>query len=383
MKRKIKVLQLPIRSSKGGITRTALSIWKMIDKEKFQYDFVTFSSYLDFAEELENAGSRIHYVSCYAEEDEEQFIKEICSILKQGYDVVHIYTNHWKSYLIEKLCMEMQVPKVIVYAVNGGVDVLPGNQHSLDEEREQHERVKAKFNESYATDLWACSKVAADFLYGEHISREKIKIMPVPIELEKYSFDAEIRNSYRKKYGLEKCFVIGHVGRFDYQKNHEFLIQVFYEAQQHISNAKLLLLGGGKLMSEIKFKVKELGIEDKVIFLGRLEDDYDWWYQVMDVFCLPSRFEGLPGVLLEAQASYLPCVYSDLITSEASINDNMSRIPLDVGTWVEKLVEISEKGNDNTREQHREDSLRVLRDRGRDVKLEIRHIEEEYLRGLL
>lgn len=383
MQQKIKVLLIPIRNSKGGITRYALNIWGTIDKSKFKCDFVTFSSYLDFADELIDAGSKIHYVSCYAEENEEQFINEIRNILKQGYDVVHFFTNHWKSFLVEKLCMECHVPKVIVHAVNGGVDVLPGNNHSFDEETYKHEKIKSEFNESYGTDFWACSKLAADFLFGEQIPHEKIKIMPVPIDIAKFGYNAGIRSEYRKKYGLENCFVMGHVGRFEYQKNHEFLIKVFFEVLKHVSTARLLLLGDGKLMPEIKSQVRTLGIEDKVIFLGRFEDVCDWWYQAMDVFCLPSRFEGQPAVLIEAQASYLPCVYSDLITSDATVNENVSRISLDIEVWKEKLVELSRERSDEIREQRKEDSLCALRNRGCDIKLEIKHIEKEYLRGLL
>lgn len=383
MERKIKVLQMPIRNSKGGITRYALNTWKALDKSMFQCDFVTFSSYLDYADEVVAAGSKIHYVSCYAEENEEQFIKEIRNTLGQGYDVVHIYTNHWKSLLVEKLCVEFQLPKVIVHAVNGGVDVLPGNNHSFDEERDKHEQVKAEFSESFATDFWACSKMAADFLFGEQISREKIKIMPVPIDLGKFVFDSGMRNKYREKYGLEGCFVMGHVGRFEYQKNHEFLIKVFYEVSRSVDSARLLLLGDGKLMADIKNQVKELGIEDKVIFLGRFEDVCDWWYQAMDVFCLPSRFEGQPAVLIEAQASYLPCVYSDLITDDAAVNDNVFRIPLEVDTWKQRLIMLSQNQDESARKQHEKVCLEALQKRGCDINLEIKNIEKEYLRGLI
>lgn len=383
MQQKIKVLQFPIANSKGGITRYALNIWKMLDKEKFQCDFATVNSYLDFEDELLAMGSKIHHIISRAEMDEEQFMSEFRNILKQGYDVVHLYTNYWKSFLVEKLCMEFQVHKVIVHAVNGGANVVQGNKEKFDEAMFRHEQVKARFNQLYATDFWACSKVAADFLFGEQIPRDKIKIMPVPIDLERFSFEPEVRSKYRKKYALENCFVIGHVGRFEYQKNHEFLIKVFYEVSKSVNSAKLLLLGDGKLMTEVKSQIKALDIEDKVIFLGKFEDICDWWYQVMDVFCLPSRFEGQPAVLIEAQASYLPCVYSDLITSEAIVNDNVFRLPLDVGVWKEKLIAMLGCCNDEVRKQHRESSLLMLQNRGCDVKLEIKNIEKEYLRGIL
>lgn len=382
MQQKIKILHFPIANSKGGITRYALNVWKEIDKSKFQFDFATLSPHLDFEDEIVSTGSKVYYISCSAEANQGQFVSEFCEVLKQEYDIVHLYTSWWKSYLVERLCINFQVPKVIVYAVNGGVDALR-REYNFDEAIHKHEQVKSEFNESNATDFWACSKVAADFLYGEQIPREKIKLMSVPIDVENFGYDSEIRNKYRRKYNLENCFVMGHVGRFEYQKNHEFLIKVFYEVSQYISEARLLLLGDGKFMPEIKSQVKALGIEDKVIFLGKFEDVCDWWYQAMDVFCLPSRFEGLPAVLLEAQASYLPCVYSDLITDEAIINDNVSRMPLDIEIWKKKLIELSKKRSEGVREQHKDSSLCALRLRGRDIKSEIKHIEEEYLRGLL
>lgn len=379
--RKIKILQFPVADYHGGITRTMLNFWRRMDKERFECDFATMSkTRLVFEDELLDMGSKVHYLSCYAEENEEQFRKEFRNILKQGYDVVHLHTKQWNGFTAEELCMDENVPKVIVHAHNSCVEMVK------DIEKYQyyvsrHEEVKKKFNDSLATDFWACSRWAGDFIFGEQIPHDKIKIMPVSIEMEKFCFDSDVRNAYRKKYELENCFVIGHVGRFAYQKNQEFLIRVFNEVLKQVRSARLLLLGDGTLMPEMKALARELDIEKKVIFLGGLDDVCNWWYQAMDVFCLPSRHEGQPGVMVEAQASYLPCVYSDLITSEATINDNVFRIPLEIAAWSNKLVELSEMRSDGERQSHAEDCQRRLRDRGCDISFEVKHLEDEYAKG--
>ncbi len=382
MQRKIKVLQFPIASSKGGITGYALNIWKNINKDRFQFDFATMSKSLDFADELTKSGCKIYYISCYAEDNKEQFINEFKNILAEGdYDIVHLHTKQWKSILAEQAAKELGIKKIIVHAHSTGVDALDEEKRNI--EIRLHNQVFEQLTEDVATDYWACSKLAADFLFGNKIPYTEIKIMPALIDLERYKFDLEIRNIYRRKYGLEDCFVIGHVGRFEYQKNHEFLIKVFSEVSKLVCSAKLLLLGTGKLMPEIKAQVEKLDIKDKVIFLGRLEGVCDWWYQVMDTFCLPSRFEGQPAVLIEAQTSYLPCIYSDSITSEATINDNVSRIPLDVDIWKEKLIELSKKENTEVRERYKDDSLKAVQNKGYNTKSGIRRIEKEYLGGIL
>lgn len=382
MQRKIKVLHFPIADSKGGITGYALNIWKNIDRVKFQFDFATMSKSLDFADELEQSGCKIHYISCYAEDNKERFVIDFKNILADGdYDIIHLHTKQWKSFLVEQVAKKLGVARIIIHAHSTNIDALDAEKRNI--EIQLHNQVYEQLTENIATDYWACSKFAANFLFGNKISREKIKIMPPLIDTEKYKFDLEVRNKYRKKYGLEDCFVLGHVGRFEYQKNHEFLIKVFYEVSKLVSSARLLLLGNGKLAPEIKSQVEELGIKDKVIFLGRCEDICDWWYQVMDTFCLPSRFEGQPAVLIEAQISYLPCVYSDTITSEATIHDNVSRIPLDVDIWKKKLVALSNKKNSEIREKYKDKSLKEVQDRGYGIESGIKRIEKEYLGGIL
>lgn len=366
--KKIKVLQFPIANSFGGITHYALENWKWMDKDKFQCDFATMSTKLDFENEILEMGSKIHYISCYAEENREQFIKEFNSILDEKYDVVHLHTKQWKSFLVEELCKAKGVKKVIVHAHSSGIDTFDEAKRAF--ELQLHECVKKEFSVEMATDFWACSEMAADFLFKGQIPKEQIKLMPNAIEIDKYVYNEEMRNELRKNLGLEDSFVIGHVGRFVYQKNHDFLIDVFEETVKKLPTAKLLLLGEGELCEEIRKKVRKLGLDDKVIFMGK-KNDVQLWYQVMDVFLLPSRFEGLPIALIEAQAAGLPCIGSDSISKEVKVTKNVCFLPFAKMKWVEQILNYVNKGRSD---------IQGLREAGYDIKSQIKYIEQEYMR---
>lgn len=368
--KKIKVLQFPIANSKGGMTRYVLGNWKWMDKDKFHCDFVTMNRHLDFEEEVLKTGSKVFHISCYAEDDKNQFVKEFDEILNRGYDVVHLHTKQWKSFVMEEICKKHCVPKVIVHAHNSGIDTLDPVKRQKEEQL--HEQVKKEFNENMATDFWACSEMAADFLFGEQIPQNIVQIMPNAIELDKFVYNDKIRNAYRKKYGLEKCFIIGHAGRFAYQKNHELMINVFRDIWEQVDNARLILLGEGDLMLETRRQVQNLGMMDKVIFLGNRED-INHWYQAMDVFCLPSRFEGFPITLIEAMAAGLPCVASQAISKEVEISDNIIRLPFIKDEWVKHILSCYGSERKDTRMQ--------LIKAGYDINNQVRRIEKIYRGG--
>lgn len=358
---KIKLLQFPISNSMGGITHYALENWKWMDKNLFSCDFATMSKHLDFEEEILASGSKIFYISCYAEDDREQFIKEFDKILDNEYDIVHLHTKQWKSFLVEELCKKHHVKKVIVHSHSAGV--------SSNEEERIHEIIKQEFNSSMATDFWACSKLAAKFLFGRQIPDEKIKIMPNAIDLEHFKYCKETRDVYRRRYGLTETFVIGYVGRFVYQKNPEFLINVFAKVLQKEKKFRLVLLGDGELITKVQEQVKMLHLDEKVTFVGR-RDDVCNWYQTMDILCMPSRFEGLPLTLIEAQASGLPCITSDAVAEEAVITDAVIRLPLNINVWAEQILAQRNRGRIDGREQ--------LIEAGYSLKDQIHVLEREY-----
>lgn len=189
------------------------------------------------------------------------------------------------------------------------------------------------------------------------------------IDLDMYKYDEKKRESLRAELGLEEKKVIGHIGRFCYQKNHDLLIDIFNEVLKVEKDASLMLIGEGELEQEVKDKVKKLGIEDKVLFLGRRADAYRY-YQAMDLFLLPSRYEGLPVVGVEAQACGLPCVFSDCVTEEAKLLNSTVYVSGGIGEYVEKVVD--------GLKVKRKDTSKEMREAGYDIKEEAGKLLEFY-----
>lgn len=368
--KKLKVLQFPIANSQGGITQYVLQNWKFIDKSKFHFDFATMSKKLDFANELEKDGCKIHYISSYAEEDEKQFKDEIYNILtSENYDVIHLHTKQWKSFILEEIAKQVGVKKIIVHAHNTGIDTL--NDKKRKEEQILHNYVKEQLTEQMATDYWACSVEAADFLFGNKIAKNKIKIMKNAVDLNKFFYNKEIRNKMRKELQLENNYVIGHVGRFEYQKNHEFLINIFSEVVKKMPIAKLLLVGNGELYPYINKLVHDYKLEENIILLGQRSDVADL-YQAMDLFVLPSRFEGLGIVGIEAQAAGLPCLFSEMVPEEVCVSPLQKFIALDQEKWIECILETY---NENA---ERQTNIKMIIDAGYSINNQIKRIENAY-----
>ncbi len=367
----IKVLQFPIANSKGGITQYILTNWKFIDKSRFQFDFATMSKSLTFAESLEKEGCKIHYISCYAEDDKDKFVDEFREILVKGnYDVVHLHTSYWKSFYVEQIAKEVGVKKIIIHAHTTGVTILDDKQRN--DAIQVHKENLNLLTEEMATDYWACTWKAADFLFGNRISKKNIRIMKNVIDLSQFKYNKAIRQKYRSKMGLDRKYVIGNVGLFVYPKNQGFLLEVFSEICKSHKNSsneyRLLLVGAGAREQEYKNMVQNLDIKNEVIFTG-YRSDISELLQAMDLFCLPSIMEGMPIALIEAQAAGLPCVVSDQITHEAIINDDVDSLPLDVKAWKEKILEYSVKKNNRE----------SLINKEYDIRTQIKCVERGYL----
>ncbi|RKD35271.1 glycosyltransferase [Lacrimispora algidixylanolytica] len=370
--KKIKVLHFSIANSGGGITKYALRIWNAIDKDRFQFDFATMSKSLDFAQELEEQGCKIHYISIYSEQDILKFEEEINKVFDDGYDIVHLHTSWWRGFAVEKIAKKRGVSKVIVHAHNTDVHIPIGM--TREEARILHNSWQKKVTPYIATDFWACAGNAAEWLYGENIPEEQIKIIPNAIELEKFYFNQSVRIRYRNKMNLQKQFVVGMIARFQYQKNHEFAIEFFEKYHSKVPNSILLLIGIGELKNEIEILVRKYHLESKVRFLG-LRDDVQNLLQAMDLFILPSRFEALAQTFVEAQASGLKCITSEFAPEESKITNNLVRLPLEIDLWLEEALKW-EAG------YVRENTKKIMRDKGYDIKYQIKEIEKLYADNL-
>lgn len=367
---KIKVLHFPIRNSNGGVTRSALKFWKYIDHGKFRFDFATCSPRLDFQQDIISQGCRVHYLSCYAEQDSKQFCDELRKILMQGYDVVHLNTNWWKSFYAEQIAKEIGIKKIIVHARNTSIDI--GDKMQREKETLVHNQLKAKFSEGICTDFIACSNAAADFLFGPQIPRDKIVILHNALDIERYTYNELKRNKIRQELEVSDNFVIGNVGRMSYQKNHKFLIECFYEVQKLNDNAVLMLLGDGDMRTELKNMVKKYEIQNKVLFLGAVDNVEDY-LQAMDIFVFPSYFEGLPNAMIEAQTAGLKCICSNAVTEEVRITDNVTFLNLDTLKWVNAMLNYAD-GYDRKKVDEQ------IQASGYDIKYEIKELEKIYSR---
>ena len=225
-----------------------------------------------------------------------------------------------------------------------------------------------------ATDYWSCGRDAGIYYYGGKRWRESGFILRNAINVSRFAFRQEERDRLRRLHDLDGCFVIGHVGRFNVQKNHSRLLDIFAEIVKAVPDARLALIGVGELEQFVKEKARAMGIQDKTLFLGQMAD-VSGWYQAMDCFVLPSLFEGLPVVGIEAQAAGLPCFFSDRVTDEVLLSTEARRISLQAEDmeWAGEIMAVRRLKPD--RAQGRD----IVRRAGYDIQTEARKLQEIYL----
>lgn len=320
-----KVLVFGMTENPGGIESVIMNYYRYINRNLIQLDFLCNCSKIAYEEEIEGLGGKIYKITP-RKKNYFAFKKELDEFMKQN---AHEYSAIWINvcslvnidYLI--LAKKYGIPKRIIHCHNSSNDggIIKLIIHTVNKYRVKH----------YATDFWSCSAVASPWFFGKKIIKSShYKIITNAIDINKFKRSQRVRDEYRKQLGLEDKIVIGHVGRFHFQKNHQFLIEIFEELIKRSKDYRLILIGQGELQQEIKELVSEKKLADKVMFLDAVSDVQNL-YQVMDCFVLPSLFEGLGIVALEAQAAQLPCVLADTIPIEVKVNDEVIFVPLERG----------------------------------------------------
>lgn len=364
----MKILQL-VSPAIGGVEDYIFSHYKFMDQKKYRFDFLTQNQGLRNAEQFKGFQFDVKLLPTTAAENMELFVRQIKEIFADGYDVLHLNTCYWTGFLLEEIAKEVCIRKIIVHAHATSIDVNDAQRRA--ELLRRHEEIKKDFSVDLATDFWACSRKAADWLFGPQIPRDQIRIMNNAIEVERFCFDRQKRREMREKLGLQEAFVLGTAGRMSYLKNQGFLIDVFAEMRKRHKNAKLLIIGDGELRQELERKIERLGLRDHVLLPGwqrRVED----YLQAMDLFLLPSRAEGLGIATVEAAACGLPCVISDQCPEEVQITEYIKRIPLDMGEWIDAADELADI------DIRRADGQAAVRNAGYDVEQQAKKLERMY-----
>lgn len=325
----------------GGAETFLMKLHKGIDRDKYQIDFCVMSDEKGvYDEEVLARGGKIFRTHQKSKNPVKCFL-DIKRIVKENEYKYVLRVNEHSLSVID-----------LIAAKCGGAKVIAMRSTIADCLNKFHKFLHKLFiflPKTVPNVKLAPSTEAAEYVFGKGcVKKGKAKLLHNALDFDGYKFDSEARAKLRNELSLEGCNVIGHVGRFSYQKNHSFLFDVFKCISKVDDSARLVLVGVGELQDAMRKKARELSISDKVIFLGR-RNDVPKLMSAFDVLMLPSFCEGMPNVVIEAQASGLPCVIADTITSEADITGLVKYLSLndDVSVWKDAaLGSISENRKD-------------------------------------
>ena len=317
MSEPIRVLHVFGRLDSGGAESRTMDIYRKIDRTKIQFDFAIHTENKGFfTDEIKALGGKIYSFPRFNGKNYFQYKKSWQQFFKQypDYRIIHGHQTT-TGFIYLKAAKENGVPVRIAHARNS-------NKENVIKKH------ICKLSKKYATHLFAVSKLAGISEFGmEAINAGSVKILPNAIDAEKYSFNPEVRKKKRQELGIKDEMLIIHIGRFHPQKNHAFLLNIFKEIKIVKPDAKLLLVGDGPLKKRIENKIPGKNLAGAVILAGT-RSDVPELLQAADVLLFPSLFEGLPGVVLEAQAAGLPCIISDTITDEVKVTDFVEYVSL-------------------------------------------------------
>lgn len=370
MKKAKRVLQIGMTSNRGGIESYIINQYRNIDQNKVRYDFINITGEYEMAysQEIYDKGGKIYSVVSRHKNPIKHYLSLLLLLynLRKEYDAIVLNTcnlDYVYPLLISKI---MGIPKRVIHSHNSG-----------NESRNNWCRIILrklnKFILKYsANSFFACSKMAGDWMFDG----KDYLLIHNAIEIDKYTYNPIVRKRQREKYNIESNFIVGNVARFSTQKNHIFLIKVFAELLKMNANSVLWLIGDfeydSNIFEQVKKEIKIHGIEKKVVFFGERDDVSDL-YQAMDCLVMPSLFEGLSITAIEAQATGLPCYFSDRMSNETAITSNchFGSLQDNPSTWARKIYD--------GRNKKRISLDNEIRHAGYDIKMEIKKIERMYM----
>lgn len=328
----VRVLHILQRMEAGGTQALLMNIYRKIDRTKLQFDFlVEYSEKQFYDDEITAMGGHVYYTSIREDYNVFKFRHQLKKFFKEHkeYKVVHVH-----AYTIGFLCLDI--------IKKAGIPVRIAHSHNNETVHDAKWLIKLCMQKLYtinATDLFACSQEAGEYLF----KNKKFKVLKNAIDSSRFIADNDKRQVARHELGIENNFVVGHVGRLHPQKNHTFLLEVFNEIKKLRADAVLILVGSGPLKEEIENKVRSLGLEKDVVFLGNRKD-MDYIYQATDVCIFPSLFEGLGIVAIEAQAAGIPVICSDGFPKEACVTPLYKKMELSKSPilWAKAAIGMAE-----------------------------------------
>jgi len=325
----LRVLHVAVNMNRGGAETLVMNIYRNINRSNIQFDFLTCKPG-DFDDEIKELGGKIHRIPYISDVGHFNYIQELRQFFTANshYKIIHSHLDKMSGIVLRE-------------AKKAGIPVRVSHSHNTRSEggaaARTYKWLVGNFISTNATTFFACSNDAAKWLFNK--KSNNTVILKNGIEYDKFIYSEAIRKQVRLELNLEdNDYVLGHVGRFNKQKNHPFLIDLFAEFIKLNKNAVLLLVGDGEERGPIEKKIRNLHLEKNVRFLG-LRKDIEIILQGMDLFVFPSLHEGLPVSLIEAQGAGLPCIISDRISNEVDLGMNLIEYaPLeDMGMWIKKI----------------------------------------------
>ena len=364
----IKVLQILTHLKSGGAEAVVYNYYSHIDRSKVHFDIVAL--YADgeqlLAPKFASLGANIFYLP----KNPIKRLRAVKRIISNGnYDIVHSHCEFLSElYLLIAKCCGVNVRIMHSHIANSKLSFLKRTYRPFG-------RLLARYT---ASDFFACGRNAAISLWGKkNFNRGRCYIVNNAIDLDRFRFSGERRNNIRKIMGWTDKHIIVNVGRLNYQKNHEFILNVFSGYQKYDKKALLVLVGEGELEGYIKNVVMAKGLSQSVIMLGR-RDDVPELLNACDCFLLPSLFEGLPVVAIESQANGLPIIMSDSITDECGLSDIAAFLPLSapINEWGDEISKML------SNKQYRADYNKIISDAGFDINKEAARLLNKYTKLL-
>ena len=342
----IRVLQCVGSLGFGGSQTFIMSVYRAIDRTKVQFDFVVFPENIKgFYQEVEQLGGKVYVCPRFSPKNAVKFVRWWHRFFKEHpqYRIIHGHVRSVASIYLQ-IAKQYGLRTII-------------HSHSTSNGSGFSAVVKSIFQRplrNLADYLFSCSDYAGKWLFGEKaVTLDRYKMVPNCVSCARFAYREQARREYREKYGIsDDAFVLGHIGRFREVKNHRFLVDVFAEILSRQPNARLLLVGDGELREQTQQYCRDKGIGEQVLFAGNQVNTEDY-YAMMDVFALPSFWEGLPVCAVEAQAGGLPCILSDSITRDVQVTELVSYESLEKGAehWAEAVLQFVGRSRTGVSEQ--------------------------------